>query len=177
MWVLTLERLDKPGEALKVIQQHLQALPNDGAALMMLAERQISSGDDEAIVSYQTLLQKNPNNFVALNNLAYLYLQKNELDKAFQYAENALKQRPDNAAAVDTYAQVLVAKKEYKKAVKQYDAVVNDKMRNEEIYLNYVEALFLDGSDLLGKRKLEQREMKTEANIERQTQLKVKYAQ
>jgi len=54
---------------------------------------------------------------------------------------------------------------------------VNDKMRNEEIYLNYVEALFLDGSTLLGKRKLEQREMKTEENITRQAQLKAKYVE
>ncbi len=177
LWVFTLERLSKKEQALRAIQAHLKVSPNDGAALMMLAERQISSGDDEAIASYQTLLQKNPNNFVALNNLAYLYLQQNQLDKALEYAENAVKQRPDNAAAVDTYAQVLVAKGEYRKAVKQYDAVVNDKMRNEEIYLNYVEALFLDGSTLLGKRKLEQREMKTEENITRQAQLKAKYVE
>ena len=113
---------------------------------------------------------------VALNNLAYLYLQQNKLEDALQYAEKAVKQRPDNAAAVDTYAQVLVAKKDYKKAVQQYDAVVNDDMQNEEIYLNYVEALFLDGSNLLAKRKLERREMKSEENIARQAQLKAKYA-
>lgn len=176
LWVFTLERLNKKDEALSAIQAHLEKAPNDGAALMMLAERQINSGDDEAIASYQTLLQKNPNNFVALNNLAYLYLQQNKLEDALQYAEKAVKQRPDNAAAVDTYAQVLVAKKDYKKAVQQYDAVVNDDMQNEEIYLNYVEALFLDGSNLLAKRKLERREMKSEENIARQAQLKAKYA-
>jgi putative PEP-CTERM system TPR-repeat lipoprotein len=176
LWVFTLERLNKKDEAFNAIKAHLKKAPNDGAALMMLAERQISNGDGEAIASYQTLLEKNPNNFVALNNLAYLYLQQNKLEDAVQYAEKAIKQRPNNVAAVDTYAQVLVAKKEYKKAVQQYDAVVNDDMQNEEIYLNYVEALFLDGSNLLAKRKLERREMKIEENIQRQAQLKAKYA-
>ena len=177
LWVFTLERLNKKDEALTVIQQHLKSAPNDGAALMMLAERQISSGDSQAVASYQTLLQQNPNNFVALNNLAYLFLQNGQLDKAQEYAEKAVKQRPDNAAAIDTFAQVLVARKDYAKAVKQYEAVVNDDMGNEEIYLNYVEALFLADKTMLGKRKLSQREMKTEAGLKRLAQLKTKYAE
>jgi hypothetical protein len=49
-------------------------------------------------------------------------------------------------------------------------------MQNEEIYLNYVEALLLAEETFLAERKLTQREMKEQKSISRVAKLKAEYA-
>ncbi|MFT6776674.1 MAG: hypothetical protein ACJAV1_000586 [Paraglaciecola sp.] len=48
-------------------------------------------------------------------------------------------------------------------------------MKNEEIYLNYVEVLLLAQQILLAERKLSQREIKQEVSIAREAKLKTDY--
>jgi putative PEP-CTERM system TPR-repeat lipoprotein len=169
------EQLDKGAEAKALIEQHLADQPDDLAALMLLAERQISQNANDAMGTYEKIIELSADNFIAHNNLAYLYLQNNNSQKAKLHATEAVKLQPDNAAAVDTLAQVLVADKNYGEAVKYYETVVNDKMQNEEIYLNYVEALFLAGDNVLAKRKLAQRTMSSQESKTRLAELKAKF--
>jgi hypothetical protein len=49
-------------------------------------------------------------------------------------------------------------------------------MQDEEIYLNYVEVLFLAEETFLAKRKLNQREMKQDISILRVAKLKSDYS-
>jgi predicted Zn-dependent protease len=83
--------------------------------------------------------------------------------------------KPNDAATVDTLAQVLVAEKGYDKATKLYERVVDDKLQSEEIYLNYVEALFLAKQDFLAKRKLEQKQLNEPESIKRIAALKSRF--
>jgi hypothetical protein len=48
-------------------------------------------------------------------------------------------------------------------------------IKNEEIYLNYVEVLLLAQPILLAERKLSQREIKQEVSIAREARLKTDY--
>lgn len=169
------EQLNKEAEAEALIEQHVARQPDDLAALMLLAERQINNNSDDAMGTYEKIIQLNANNFVAQNNLAYLYLQNQNNKKAKIHATAAVKIQPGNAAAVDTLAQVLVADKNYDEAVEYYETVVDDKMQNEEIYLNYVEALFLADDDTLAKRKLGQRNISSQASKTRLAELKAKF--
>ena len=57
-----------------------------------------------------------------------------------------------------------------------YENMINDSMQNEEIYLNYVETLFVADKVVLAKRKLEQRELLEPESISRVLELKTKYA-
>jgi len=144
-------------EGLDFVKAHVASHPNDGASLMQLAQLQLASDVEGAIQSYEKALEINENNFVALNNLAYFYLEKNEIARALEYSEKALKIRPDNPDIMDTIARVYTVKKDYGTAVKYLSQAVNTGKVKEEIYLNYVEALVLNNELVLAKRKLEQR--------------------
>lgn len=173
--VFIFEKLGEKDNALALIEQHVSKQSKDIAALMLLAERQISQGSSAATQTYEDIIALSPDNFVAHNNLAYLYLQNKNVQLAKTHASDAVKLQPSNAAAVDTLAQVLIAEQDYAQAVKNYQTVVNGKMKNEEIYLNYVEALFLAGDKVLAKRKLTQRKMQTQESQKRLSQLQAKY--
>lgn len=173
--MFTYDKLKQANKTMDLLKQHVEKQPTDLAAKMLLAERQIGGDLSAAMITYEMALQQNPNNYIANNNLAYLHLQKGELDKAKGYGERAVELKPNNAAALDTLAQIHVAGKEYKAALKLYDRAITDDMQNEEIYLNYVEALLLADESFLAKRKLSQREMKQEVSITRQAKLKADY--
>ena len=174
--VFTYDILKQPNKSIKLLKQHIDKLPADLAAQMLLAERQIGGDLTGAIVTYEVALQQNPDNYIANNNLAYLYLQEGDVDKAKAYGEKAVELKPNNSAALDTLAQIYVAEKDYKEALNLYDRAITDAMQNEEIYLNYVEALLLAEETFLAERKLTQREMKEQKSISRVAKLKAEYA-
>ena len=127
------------------------------------------------MASYELALGKNPNNYIARNNLAYLYLEVGDTKRAKEHALEAVKLQPKSAESIDTLAQVLVKEKDYTQALEYYDKAINDSMKNEEIYLNYVETLFVANKLVLAKRKLEQRELIDPTSISRVLELKEKY--
>jgi putative PEP-CTERM system TPR-repeat lipoprotein len=172
----THEQLNQKEQGLTLLTQHLDTQPNDLAARMLLAERQITSDTDAAMDSYEIALKQNPNNFIARNNLAYLYMEGGDIQKAKEHALIAVELQPDNAASIDTLAQILVKEKNYEQALVHYENMINDSMQNEEIYLNYVETLFVADKVVLAKRKLEQRELLEPESISRVLELKTKYA-
>lgn len=158
------------------IKQHLASNPNDLTAIMMLANMQISDDQSAAIKSYEKALTLNPDNVVALNNLAYFYLEQNNLDKALDYGKRALALTPDLAEVLDTVAQVYIAKSEFDTAVDYLNKAVINEQVSEEIYLNYVEALLLSNDKVLATRKLKQRQFKEEKSLIKVAELTAKYA-
>jgi putative PEP-CTERM system TPR-repeat lipoprotein len=175
MLVSIYEQLQQADKGLAFLQEHLASHPDDLPSRMLLAERQIGEDTETAMTSYEYAIKQNSKNYIALNNLAYLHLQKGQLQKAKEYAEKAVELKPNDAATVDTLAQVLVAEKGYEKAIKLYELVVDDKLQNEEIYLNYVEALLLAKQDFLAKRKLEQKILNAPESIKRIAALKTRF--
>jgi putative PEP-CTERM system TPR-repeat lipoprotein len=173
--VFIYERLEQPNKAVGLLQKHIDKLPTDLTARMLLAERQIAGDLPGAIATYNVALQQNPNNYIANNNLAYLYLQEGHIDKAKGYGKKAVELEPNNFAALDTLAQIYVAEKDYKEALNLYKRVITDEMQNEEIYLNYVETLLLAGEMFLAERKFSEREMKQLISIVREAKLKADY--
>ncbi|MEP2652791.1 MAG: XrtA/PEP-CTERM system TPR-repeat protein PrsT [Paraglaciecola sp.] len=162
-------------KSLLFLEKHLEAKPNDLVARMLYAERQIGGDIGAAMATYKKALEQNPNNYIANNNLAYLYLQQGEVDIAKQFAEKAAELNPDDADTLDTLAQIYVAEKNYEEALALYSRVVTNDLENEEIYLNYIETLLFSGDDFLAKRKLAQREMKQQESLDRVQALTVEY--
>jgi Tfp pilus assembly protein PilF len=142
---------------------------------MLLAEKEIETDQKSAVVRYKKALLLNENNFVVLNNLAYLLMEDNQLDDAFTFAERAFDLQPDNAATVDTYAQILVRQGKHEQALVAYNRVMNDDIENEEIFLNYIETLLLNESTVIAKRDLESRELTLPKSIARLAELKAKF--
>ncbi|WP_100656219.1 XrtA/PEP-CTERM system TPR-repeat protein PrsT [Alteromonas flava] len=143
----------------ELLLAHAQENPDDLRARMLLAERKIQQDSSAAIKEYAALAEADPTNYVALNNLAYLLMQEKDLDSALTYAERALELAPDNPAVADTLAQIYRAQGKVDEALAEYDRVVNSQMRNEEIFLNYIETLLIAGNSVLAQRRLDQRTM------------------
>ncbi len=160
---------------LVLINKHVAARPNDTVASLLLAERSMKSTPQKSITIYTSLVVQQPNNFVALNNLAYLLYEQDEFAKAEGYAKKAMAIQPDNAAVVDTLAQVYNAQEQYDEALTLYNRVVSDTMPNEVIFLNYIETLILADNRLLAKRMLESRQWQERNSQQRIAVIKAKY--
>jgi putative PEP-CTERM system TPR-repeat lipoprotein len=162
-------------ESYQFLATHVKNNPKDFESLMQLASVQIYEDQDAALKNYELALKIEPDNVYALNNLAYLYLQKNRLDDAEQKAFRALELQPDQAYVLDTYGQVLIAKKQYQKAIPYFTRAVRDANVIEGIYLNYIEALFLTEQNELATRKIKQRTFTEPSSLERLALLQRKY--
>ena len=171
-----LTQLKQHGKAKAFLSTHIQAYPNDLSSLMLLASMQIKQNKDEAIISYQRVLELNSNNFIALNNLAYLFFEKGEFKQAKGYAERALVLKPEQPEVLDTLAQILVAQKEYNQALSYLTTAVANKTVSEEITLNYIEALLLNEQYALARRKVREGKFLLSSSKEKIIQLKAQYA-
>jgi putative PEP-CTERM system TPR-repeat lipoprotein len=169
------DQLNQGENSLSFLSAHTANHGSDMASRMLLAERQIGGDSANAMRSYELAIEANSKNYVALNNLAYLNLQQGQLQKAKEFAQKAGEIMPTNPAILDTLAQVYVAEKSYDEALKYYEQAVTEQNITEEIYLNYVEALFLAKQDFLAKRKLMQKEYKEADSIKRVAELTAKY--
>ena len=74
---------------------------------------------DELISTFEAILEKQPNNFNIMNNLAYLLLDTNQqIDRALEYSLEASLRVPTNATFKDTYALALYKNGQYEDAMK-----------------------------------------------------------
>jgi putative PEP-CTERM system TPR-repeat lipoprotein len=90
--------------ALRWLKDH----PGDVRISMLVAENNLASKDyKSAIALLQDVIKQNPNNPVALNNLAWAYQQEKD-PRALETAERAFKLSGDNAGVLDTLGWVLV---------------------------------------------------------------------
>jgi len=78
--------------------------PDDIAVQLKLAE-DLMVAEQDATGAYRQILQREPDNVVALNNLAWL-LREGAPEQALEYARRAGELAPDNASTLDTLAVV-----------------------------------------------------------------------
>ncbi len=88
---------------------------NPKALLLKAMQQQEQGKSAEAIISYEKLLTSNSNNLVAMNNLAWLYIDSNPV-KAEELASAAYQMAPDSVDVMDTYGWILVKNKKYDQA-------------------------------------------------------------
>ncbi len=169
------ETTDQRDKGFAFLKKHVADNPNDVRANMLYAERLIGKDPKLAQKAYENILQVSPDNFVVLNNLAYLYLEDGNLDRAEALSRRAVALNPENADSVDTLAQVLVKQDKPDEALALYEKVVTKKTRNEDVYLNYVELLFAQGKTALAERKLTDREYQRQSAKQREQALKEQY--
>jgi putative PEP-CTERM system TPR-repeat lipoprotein len=88
--------------------QWLQDQPNDVVVRGYLASTYVKARQNrQAIEQYQRLLQIDPNNVRALNDLAWLYQQEKDA-RALATAEQAYRLQSDNGEIMDTLGWILV---------------------------------------------------------------------
>ena len=88
--------------------QWLKDHPDDARVAMFLADRKLASKEFKpAIALLEGVLKQNPNNAVALNNLAWAYQQEKD-PRALAVAEQAFKVGGENPGVMDTLGWMLV---------------------------------------------------------------------
>jgi tetratricopeptide (TPR) repeat protein len=100
----------KSAEADALAKKWVADHPKDVNFRNYLAERALRAKDLRAAVTqYESVIAQDPDNAVALNNLAWAAGQLGD-SRAVGYAERAVRLAPDSAPALDTLGMLLVAK-------------------------------------------------------------------
>jgi putative PEP-CTERM system TPR-repeat lipoprotein len=95
-------------EANARLDRWLKDQPDNVTARAYLAAAYLRAGaNKQAIEQYQLLLQTDPKNILALNDLAWLYQQEND-PRALTTAEQAYQLKPDSPQIMDTLGWILV---------------------------------------------------------------------
>ena len=118
--ITQLLRAGKPGEALTQIEQRLAANPRDPQLRFLRGVAQSDAGRaEDAIASFTQLTQDYPELPEPYNNLAVLYAQQNQLDKARIALEMAVRNNPSYATAYENLGDIYarLAQQSYAKAM------------------------------------------------------------
>lgn len=113
----SLNTLERPDEALQFLESWVADFPNEPAVNLLLGMSfQENSEDSAAIDAYEVAYLQEPDNIVALNNLAWLY-QDSDPERAVELATRAAELYPENADVLDTYGWILLKQNDKDHAV------------------------------------------------------------
>ncbi len=133
--VLLLAQMDVREGRLDTARQRVRNLlaanENDLAGRLLLAGIEEKSGNrTQAIAEYGKVLQADPSNVVALNNLAYnLAADGSRLDEALRHAQTAIALAPESAAVMHTLGWIYYRKGLYRLALPQFENAVTKEPR------------------------------------------------
>ena len=96
----------------------------------------IQRTDDAGIEAYKEIIQNNPTNAAAYNNLGLLLLKKGLVDEAIVYYTKAIEINPQLPGALKNMANALVIKKKYKEAEGYYKKAISLNPGNPVLYNN-----------------------------------------
>ena len=99
----------RPEQGVDYLYAWLEEQPEDQGARHLLASTLLSSGrETPAREAYEELVERNPRDPVALNNLAWIY-QDSDPERALGYAERAYELAPEQPEFLDTLGVVLLS--------------------------------------------------------------------
>lgn len=90
------------------LRRYLAANPDDAPIQLLLAQHMNQAGENDSSISvYESIVAANPEDGVALNNLAWLYYTQGD-DRAIDTARRARDAMPENWSVLDTLGWILV---------------------------------------------------------------------
>lgn len=150
-----LQAAGKPGEAAKVTSAWLRDHPKDVAVRLYLADGDLRRKEFAAAAKgYREVLAIEPNNVLALNNLAWTLGELKD-PSAIGYAEKAAALAPNNPAITDTLGWLLVSKGETKRGTELLAKAAAAAPNALEIRMHYAKALIKSGDKAAARAELE----------------------
>jgi putative PEP-CTERM system TPR-repeat lipoprotein len=148
-------RSGNPAAAAAYLQDWLAEHPDDVRVMQFLATTWQNMGEETlAIRQYEKVLEADPNNQVALNNLAGLY-PPSERIKALQLAERAWRTAPDNPGVQDTYGWLLVQEGQLERGRPMLEKAMRSLGDIPEVRYHHAMAVIQSGDREQGRRLLE----------------------
>jgi Flp pilus assembly protein TadD len=132
-------------QPLQPLESRMAKNPNDIRARIMLADAQQKLGlVDAAAASYQQILQQQPDNALALNNLAWFRHERGDAS-ALDLARRAHERAPKSLEITDTYAWILVQRGQIVEGLKLLASIAGPSAP-PEVRLHYAVALARSGN-------------------------------
>lgn len=146
------------GEADAFAQSWIKDHPQDVDFRLHLGDRASAAKDyPAAIANYRAALEKQPNNPLILNNLAWV-LGQTKNPKALEYAEAANRLAPNQPALMDTLAGLLVESGDTTRALELSERAVKMAPQVGALRLTYANALIKAGKKAEAKKELQELE-------------------
>ena len=135
----------KAGEADALAKKWLGDNPKDAGMRLYLGERALRERNNKAAFGlYNEAVALDPNNVVALNNLAWVAGELGDA-RAIGFAERAARLAPASPAVLDTYGMLLVAKGDTAKGLEVLEQVRKLAPDQPQLRINYARALIKAG--------------------------------
>ncbi len=134
-----------------------QAAPTNTLPLMQLGLILETIGPaDQAKAVYEQILKLEPNNPIALNNLAYRKAEEGlDLDSALTMAQRARQLQPNATAMADTLGWIYIKKNMSGEAERIFKELVTKDPNNSVFHYHYGMALMQKGDKATAKREFE----------------------
>ncbi len=134
-----------------------QQAPSDARAVLDLALLYDRTGrSEQARKEYEIVIQLQPENATALNNLAYLEAEAGmDLNQALAHAQRAQQQLPGDLDVQDTLALVYVRKNLTNEGIRMLRDLVSRKPDSAPFHLHLALALYQKGDRPWAKRELQ----------------------
>ena len=133
---------------------YLDARPLDSDVRMLLAQAyQVKNDRSNSISQYEQVLEADPGNFVAANNLAWAYFREGDA-RAEQAARLAYRLQPENGSVVDTLGWILSNNGQHGDAVRLLREAVEIADGKPEVRFHLAAALAKAGESSEAKRIL-----------------------
>lgn len=150
-----LKRFDEAGTAFGKAQE---LAPNDVAPIVRLAMTyEVNGKRDSTEPLYKRILALDPNNFIALNNLAYMMVTQNgDTDLALTYIQKAKQYAPNNPDIDDTLGLIYLKKNQHDNAIRIFRELLAKNPGHVTWRIHMAESLFNKGDKLQAKKELEE---------------------
>jgi putative PEP-CTERM system TPR-repeat lipoprotein len=130
----------KTSDAIKLLNKESEKNNKNGAIHFKLATAYQQQNDNkQAETHYKAILAEQPDNVLALNNLAFLYSQQNN-PQALELAKKAYEKAPESAAILDTYGYILIKQNQPKEALPILEKAVSLAPKANDIQFHLAEA-------------------------------------
>lgn len=144
-------------DALRTLRQGQALQPNNPRVNLQLALTLDAAGlQRESLPIYESIVKNQPDNAIALNNLAYMMAEEGrDLDLALTYAQRARQQMPGNLDIADTLGWVYIRKQLSDSAVNLYRELVPKAPKNPIYHFHLGMALYQKGDKAGAKKSLQ----------------------
>ncbi|MGH8615515.1 MAG: XrtA/PEP-CTERM system TPR-repeat protein PrsT [Gammaproteobacteria bacterium] len=144
---------DRAG-AYAVLEQWLKEHPNDITVRLQLAGTRQHHGEAApAIAEYQRVLATQPQNVLALNNLAWLYHEAGD-NRALDFAQQAYEQAPKSPLVMDTLGWILVQQGNIERGLELLEKAAYQAPKLGDIRYHLAAALARAGSETRARNEL-----------------------